>query len=215
MAMLRNIMQKKLVLPKSYFMSDDVVGLSKDLIGKQIFTLIDGVTTSGLIVETEAYKAPEDKASHAYGNKLTERNQVMFESGGRIYVYLCYGIHHLLNIVTNSKDIPHAILIRAIEPIDGIDTMLARRNMGKLNANLTSGPGKVSQALGITTALNGHPLQYKKSHGHPLVWIQETDTKISKSAIYSGPRVGIDYAKEYVSKPWRFKLKACRWTSKP
>src|SRR5579862_540828 len=141
-------------LAESYYHSNDVVAISKDLLGKYLFTCIDGVTTGGYIVETEAYNGIVDKASHAYGNRQTPRTKTMFMQGGIAYVYLCYGIHEMFNIVTSVEGHPQAILIRAINPTDGIDIMLSRRNMSTIKPNITSGPGSVAKALGITRNIN-------------------------------------------------------------
>src|ERR1700712_3535719 len=134
-------------LPQSFYLNADVVHISKSLLGKYLFTCIDGVATGGYIVETEAYNGVIDRASHAYGNKLTPRTKTMFMQGGIAYVYLCYGIHEMFNIVTSIEGQPHAILVRAIQPAEGLDIMLCRRNMPALKPNLTSGPGSVAKAL--------------------------------------------------------------------
>ena len=136
------------MLKASYYLNDDVVFLAKDLIGKTLCTNINNKLTCGIITETEAYAGVTDKASHAYGNRRTNRTETMYSKGGVSYVYLCYGIHRLFNIVTNKKDAPHAILIRAIYPIRGIEEIVKRRGI-KFTNNLCVGPGKVSQALGI------------------------------------------------------------------
>src|SRR5580658_8234506 len=141
-------------LPESYYHSNNVVALSKDLLGKYLFTCIDGITTGGYIVETEAYNGIVDKASHAYGNRQTPRTQTMFQQGGIAYVYLCYGIHEMFNIVTSVEGQPHAILIRAIQPTEGLDIMLQRRNMLAVKPNITMGPGSLAQALGISRNIN-------------------------------------------------------------
>ncbi len=154
-----------------------------------------------MIIETEAYRGPEDKASHAYGNRRTNRTEVMYKAGGICYVYLCYGIHALFNIITNTHDIPHAVLIRALHPVDGIPWMLKRRKKSKLDAKLTSGPGTLTQALGITLAHNGLSL-----HG-PQIWIEDRGFKIDPKNIHASPRIGIDYAGEHALLPWRFTLK--------
>jgi len=114
-------------LPKSFYIRENVLQLSKELLGKVLVTNIEGIYTSGMITETEAYQAPEDKASHAYNNRRTPRTEIFYNTGGIGYVYLCYGIHYLFNVVTNKENIPHAILIRSLEPIDGIDSMMVRR----------------------------------------------------------------------------------------
>src|ERR1700733_1258040 len=137
-------------LPETYYHNTDVVALSRDLIGKYLFTNIDGELPGGYIVETEAYNGAFDKASHAYGNRKTKRTEVMFRQGGIVYVYLCYGIHEMLNIVTSTGGQAPAILIRAINPTDGIDIMLHRRQMLALKPNITMGPGSVAKALGIS-----------------------------------------------------------------
>ena len=184
-------------LPLKYFQDDDVVGLARDLIGKCLFTKMDGILTGGIIVETEAYRAPEDKASHAFGGRRTRRNEAMYGKGGTAYVYKCYGIHSLFNIVTNKKEIPHAILIRAIKPTHGIDLMLKRRGKAKVDKALSGGPGTLSQALGIDVSHNRMPL-------NSLIWLE--DHQISLENIQATPRIGIDYAGEDALLPWRFVL---------
>lgn len=194
-------------IPKDFFLRSDVVKISKELICKKLVTEINGIRTSGIITETEAYRAPEDKASHAYNNRKTERTKTFFAEGGVAYVYLCYGIHNLFNIVTNKADIPHAILIRAIKPEEGIDEMLKRRNKSKLTPALSVGPGSLSQALGITRAHNEIDLTGN------TIWLEE-GIAIKSSDIEACKRVGINYAEEYVHKLWRFKLKNSVWTCK-
>ena len=119
------------VLPFEFYQRSNPVLIAKELLGKSLVTQINGIQTSGIIVETEAYKAPQDKASHAYGMRRTARTKTMFEPGGRAYVYLCYGIHHLFNVVSGPLNMPHAILIRAVEPQSGTEKMLLRRKMKK------------------------------------------------------------------------------------
>ena len=131
-------------LPKSFYTRTDVVQISKDLLGKHLVTNFDGQRTVGKIVETEAYRAPDDKACHAHLNRFTKRTQVMFEEGGVAYVYLCYGIHHLFNIVTAKEGMAHAILVRGIEPVENVELMMERRGMDKLKTQLTAGPGVLS-----------------------------------------------------------------------
>ena len=140
---------KVYVLPKNFYQNDDVVQLAKELLGKLIITQIDGKITSGIIVETEAYRGPDDKGCHAFGGRYTERTKTMYAQGGTVYVYICYGIHPMLNIVTGPEGDAHAILIRALEPLEGIEIMLKRRNVLSLNPELTNGPGKLAVALGI------------------------------------------------------------------
>lgn len=193
-------------LKKSFYIREDVLELSKELLGKVLVTDIDGMITSGIITETEAYQAPEDKASHAYNNRRTARTEIFYNTGGIGYVYLCYGIHNLFNVVTNKKDVPHAILIRSIEPIDGIDCMMIRRKKTKFDKTLTTGPGALSQALGI------NKLHNKISLTGDTIWIE--DRSIQVEHICATTRVGIDYAEEYKDKPWRYYIEGNKWVSK-
>lgn len=194
-------------LPLNFYLNEDVIDIGKSLLGKCLFTKIDNVITGGMIVETESYKGIEDKACHAYMGKKTIKNEAMFEKGGIAYVYLCYGMHSLLNVVTNQKDKPDAVLIRAIEPLVGIETMLLRRNKTKLERALTAGPGSLSKALGISKKQN------KVAFNTKDLWIEDRNIEIPKKDIISSKRVGIDYAEEYVDKPWRFRIKESQWTS--
>ncbi len=178
------------------------------LLGKVLFTKIDNIITAGIIVETEAYSGPEDKASHAYNNRRTQRTKTMYLQGGVGYVYLCYGMHHLFNVVTGSKEVPHAILIRAVEPLHGVEEMLKRRQMKVLKPSLTAGPGALSKALGITKVHDGCSLLQSP------IWVEDHGICVSKKEIIASPRVGIDYAEEYKDMPWRFRLKNSIWTSK-
>lgn len=184
-----------MILPLSFYQRDAVVVIAQELIGKWLFTNIDGIITGGMITETEAYAGPEDKASHAYNNRRTERTEVMFHAGGVAYVYLCYGIHNLLNVVTNIEGIPHAILIRATTAEVGIETMLKRRKKKKVDESLTRGPGSVCQALGIDRRHNGCSLQSTQ------LWIEDRSAAANYIAT---PRIGIDYAQEHALLPWRF-----------
>jgi DNA-3-methyladenine glycosylase len=185
-------------LPLKYFQQDDVVALSKEILGKVIYTKINGKTTAGIITETEAYAGINDKASHAYGGKITKRNEVMYHNGGVAYVYLCYGLHYLFNVVTNIKNIPHAILIRSIYPILGIEEILRRRNLKHLSKNSTIGPGKVTQALGINLSHNGILLNGKQ------IWIENRGIIIPENKINVGTRIGVEYAQEDALLPYRF-----------
>lgn len=189
-----------MILNPDYYIQEDVVQLSRDLIGKYLLTRFEGTVTGGMIIETEAYRGPEDKASHAYNYRRTKRNEVMYHKGGICYVYICYGIHSLFNIVTNCEGTPHAILIRAIKPEIGIENMIIRRGKKSLLTTLTSGPGTLTQALGITKAHNGLPLT------GPEIWIEDRGLRIPFEHIQSGPRIGIDYAGVHAALPWRFLL---------
>lgn len=187
-------------LPLHFYQQDDVLDISRKLLGKYLFTYFNDTLTGGMIIETEAYRAPEDRASHAYGMRRTKRNEMMYATGGVCYVYLCYGLHSLFNIVTNQKEIPHAILIRAIKPQVGIETMLKRRNKQKIDCYLTGGPGTLSQALGINIFHNGLDLTGSE------IWIEESGDCIEAEKIATLPRIGVDYAGEDALLPWRFKL---------
>jgi DNA-3-methyladenine glycosylase len=196
-------------LPKSFYLGSDVVSISKSLLGKYLFTCIDGLLTGGYIVETEAYNGVVDKASHAYGNRLTPRTKIMFEEGGIAYIYLCYGIHEMLNVVVSPEGTPHAILIRAIEPTTGIDIMLARKQMEILKPNITAGPGSVAKAMGISRKINGISLE------SDMLWIEEKGLSFSDDQIAAVPRIGVAYAGEDALLPYRFYVKRNIYVSKP
>lgn len=185
-------------IPAAYYLNENVVEIATDLIGKVLCTRINGVITSGIICETEAYAGINDKASHAYGGRRTQRTETMFSKGGIAYVYLCYGIHHLFNVVTNQEDIPHAVLVRGIFPLDGIESMKKRKNISRLTKGWSIGPGNVSKVLGITTKLDGFNLTGNK------IWIEDQSLKIDKNKIIAGPRVGVDYAGEDAKLSYRF-----------
>ncbi len=196
-------------LDLSFYRGDDVLQISKDLLGKVLCSYHpDEGITSGIIVETEAYAGAIDRASHAYGNRRTDRTEVMYEPGGVAYVYLCYGIHSLFNVITGYKDVPHAVLVRALEPLDGLDIMLRRRNMKKVEPRVTAGPGMLTQAMGITTKDDGTELDGKR------IWIVNGGREVKDDEIIASPRVGVDYAGEDAHLPYRFRIKDNEWTSK-
>lgn len=195
-------------LPISFYRQTDVVEIAKQLIGKYLFTKVNGVITGGKIVETEAYQGWDDKACHANNGKKTARNKVLYEEGGVAYAHLCYGIHVLLTIATNVKGKASGVLIRAIEPTDGIDTMLIRRNMTKLQTRLTAGPGCLTKALQVKVT------DYGKSLTSDTLWIEDRQLVLQAAQIIATPRIGIDYAGEDAKKPWRFCLKNNKWVSK-
>ena len=197
-------------LPQSFYLREDVVQISKDLLGKYLVTNFDQKITVGKIVETEAYRAPDDKACHAHLNRFTERTKVMFEPGGTAYIYLCYGIHHLFNIVTAPKGMAHAVLIRGVEPVENVNVMLQRRGFEKIKYNLTAGPGTLTKALGISKKQNGIDLLAEESP----IWIEDRGEVILEKNIIASPRVGIDYAEECALWDWRFRVKDSRWTSR-
>lgn len=187
-------------LGKDYFLQSDVLFIAEDLIGKYLFTKIGGQLAGGVITETEAYKGTTDKASHAYGGKRTKRNETMYAEGGILYVYLCYGMHHLLNFVTNQAGIPDAVLLRAIFPTHGEELMLQRNGKSHITANAGKGPGKLSKILGITTRHDGHPIP------SDLIWVEDRGLKISPHDIERTPRIGVDFAQEDAALPYRFVL---------
>lgn len=192
-------------LPKAFYLRKNVVLIAKELLGKSLLTCINGQITGGLIVETEAYSYRE-RGCHAYMGKMTARNRVMFEEGGVAYVYLCYGIHNLFNVVVNGKDKPEAVLVRALQPIQGEDVMKKRMRASSIK-RITSGPGKLTKALGIDRSCNGNDLSSSE------LWIEDGVT-IRKKEIVSAPRIGIDYAGEDAKLPWRFFIKDNEWVSK-
>lgn len=199
-------MHKK--LPTDFYERDDVVQISRELIGKVLCSNINGIFTSGIIVEAEAYNGRTDRACHAYPEIRTPRTSILYEHPGAAYVYLCYGIHHLFNIVTNRKGLADAILIRGLEPLEGIEHMLKRRGKVNLQPSLTNGPGKLTQAMGITTHHYGTDLQGDK------IWIEDRGLRYDESQIVSAARIGVDYAGEDAFLPWRFYLKNSKWVSK-
>jgi len=185
-------------LPKAFYAREDVLAVARDLLGR-VLVVPDrgGGRVSGIIVETEAYRGPEDRASHAFGGRRTARTETMYGPGGTAYVYFVYGMYHQFNVVTNAVDVPHAILVRALEPLEGIERMRRRRGRRETE-RLASGPGKLCIALGIDRSLDRADL------AGPRVWIEEGPRRVPSSAIARGPRVGIDYAGPWAKRPWRF-----------
>lgn len=190
----------KLQLP--FYRRDDVVKVSRELLGKVLCTRVNGGLTKIVITETEAYAGVGDRASHAYGGRRTKRTEPMFGAGGTAYVYLCYGIHHLFNVVTAGAGTPHAILVRAGRPLHGKTLMQKRRGKTAIDKTLLAGPGSVSKAMGITTKLTGTSLLGDK------IWIEDQGLAVDTNAITTGPRVGIDYAAEDAARPYRFILRS-------
>ncbi len=197
-------------LPRTFFTRADVVAISRELLGKVLVTEWDGHRSSGIIVETEAYRGPDDQACHAWMNRRTRRTEVMFTRGGHAYVYLCYGIHHLFNIVTGERDMPHAVLVRALEPLENLPLMLERRQLERVERRLTAGPGTLSQALGIRTTHSGTLLTRADSP----IWLDDLGISVTDDDILAGPRVGIPYAGESRHWPWRFRVASSPWTSR-
>ena len=185
-------------LQKDFYIREDVVLIAKELLGKVLITNFNGAISAGIITETEAYAGINDRASHAFGGRRTARTEIMYATGGTAYVYLCYGIHHLFNVVTNQKDIPHAVLIRALKPIEGMDVILKRRKQKETSNKLSSGPGTLSQALGIQTSHSGENLLGNK------IWIEDRGINFPDIEIIKSPRIGVDYAGADALLPYRF-----------
>ena len=196
-------------LQLSYYLNSDVIFLANDLLGKVLYTQIHGEITAGIIVETEAYFGVDDKASHAYGGRHTNRTQTLYGQGGIAYVYLCYGIHNLFNVVTSVKGEPHAVLIRAVEPLTGKELIEFRRNMPVTKAAISAGPGSAARALGIDRSFNEKDLTGEE------VWIEDHGIRYSPDDIIACPRVGVAYAQDHADLPWRFFIKGNKYVSKP
>jgi DNA-3-methyladenine glycosylase len=194
-------------LDYSFYNRPDPALIAKELLGKILVTQFNRVITSGRIVETEAYAGIMDRASHAFGGRRTKRTEVMYQKGGIAYVYLCYGIHHLFNVVTNKLELPHAILIRALEPIEGIGVMLKRMGKKKLDFSLTRGPGNVSKALGLDTHHSGASLFNDE------IFIGDDGFKIKRGSIMATERIGVSYAGEDAKLPYRFLIKSSPYLS--
>lgn len=188
-------------LPSSFYTSTDVLYIAKELLGKLLITQFDGSVCIGRIVETEAYLGETDRASHAFGGRRTSRTETMYLKGGVTYVYLCYGIHHLINVVTGPQNLPHAVLIRAIEPVHGREIMMKRMQRQKWDKRIGSGPGNVTKALGIT--LIHHAVSCLSDH----LFIASDGYVLADDQIKTTPRIGVDYAGDDAAKPYRFVVK--------
>lgn len=184
-----------------FYRRADVLLVARELLGKLLVTKWDGILTAGRIVECEAYAGAGDRASHASGGRRTNRNEIMYGEGGYSYVYLCYGIHHLFNVVTNIAEIPHAVLIRSIEPVKGIEAMLDRTRKQSPDFTFTRGPGNLSKALGISTAHTGLLLTGKE------LFLADDGFRYNKNEIAASPRIGVDYAGDDALLPYRFFVK--------
>ena len=195
-------------LPESFYQDDEVVSLSSKLLGKYLFTCVDGQLTGGINVETEAYRGPEDRGSHAYNHRRTARNEIMYSEGGVVYMYICYGIHDMLNIVTGKEGESHAILIRAIEPTVGLDIIRERRGFVNDDKRLCKGPGALAKALGLKKLHNGISLQSDE------IWIEDRSNAIAEESIVACPRIGLNIEEPYKSIPWRFYIKGNKYVSR-
>lgn len=188
-------------LPLSFYQRNNVLQIAEEMLGKLLVTKVNSAFTSGRIVEVEAYNGVTDKASHAFGGRRTKRNEIMYADGGVAYVYLCYGIHHLFNVVTSRQEIPHAILIRALEPVKGIDMMLKRTGKKILDNTFTRGPGNLSKAMGIHIKFSGTSLRSEE------LFLANDGFTFNKKEITASPRVGVDYAGNDAFLPYRFFIK--------
>lgn len=195
-----HLSSRPVILPRDFYLREDVVRVSRDLLGKVLCSRVNGAVTRAMITETEAYAGEGDRASHAWGGRRTRRTEPMYRAGGTAYVYLCYGLHHLFNVVTAPAETPHAVLVRAAEPVDGLTLMLKRRRKRKADRTFMAGPGSLAQALGITTRLTGTSLLGKR------VWIEDHGVAVAEAEVAVGPRVGIDYAGEDAARPYRFRI---------
>ena len=190
-------------LPAEFYNRTDVVQIARELLGKVLYTSFNTEITAGIIIETEAYAGAIDKASHAYNNRCTARTEIMYREGGCAYVYLCYGIHSLFNIVTSVKDDPHAVLIRGIEPMHGTEIMKYRKGKINLIPKDGIGPGNITQLLGIRVEHSGLKL-YNNSNAEKRIWVQDEGIQVLDSDVKTSPRIGVDYAGEDAKLPYRF-----------
>lgn len=196
-------------LPLSFYRRNDAVLVARELLGKHVFSRIDGELTGGVIVETEAYQGPEDRGSHAYMYRKTARNEMMYSAGGVVYMYICYGIHDMLNVVTGDDGVSHAVLIRAVEPRVGIDIMRERRKIFNEDTRLCRGPGALAKALGLVKAHNGIDLW------EDTIWIEDRKEPVNDDEIIASARIGMNFDGPYKTIPWRFYVKGNRNVSKP
>jgi len=195
------------MLGRDFYICTDTVSVARKLIGKKLVTFIGGRISSGIISETEAYTGVTDRASHAWGGRKTRRTEVMYRVGGTAYVYLCYGMHAMFNVVTGPEEDPQAILIRGIQPIDGLELMQKRR--GRINGKgFTDGPGKVALALGILPQHSGLDLVAGSvASDVPAIWIEDTEVPVPVNRIFTTTRIGVDYAGPDALLPYRFVMK--------
>lgn len=195
-----------MILDQKFYLNNDVVFVAKQLIGKVLYTRIGNNVSAGIIIETEAYAGVDDKASHAYNNKLTPRTEIMYKEGGYAYIYLIYGMHSLFNVVTNKSGIPHAILVRSIFPIQGFNYMESRigKKLNKFKNGI--GPGRLSKLLGINYKMTGMPLV--DNQNGDAIWIENQNIIIPKRKIQIGKRIGVEYAKEDADRLYRFWIDA-------
>jgi DNA-3-methyladenine glycosylase len=196
-------------LGRDFYARADTLRVARELLGKRLVVpAADGARVSGRVVEVEAYLGVEDRAAHSYGGRRTRRTETMYAAGGTAYVFFVYGMHHQFNVVTGPAGMPHAVLVRAVEPEEGIELMRARRPVSK-ERELTSGPGKLCRALGLDLTFDGEDL----TEGG-RVWLEETGVEFKPGQIAAGPRIGVAYAAEDALKPWRFRVEGNEYVSR-
>ena len=197
------------ILERDFYTRADTLRVARELLGKRLVVPSEtGARVSGRVVETEAYLGAEDRAAHSFGGRRTRRTETMFGVGGTAYVFFVYGMHHQFNVVTGPEGLPHAVLVRAVEPDEGVDLMRERRPVSK-ERELTSGPGKLCRALGLDLSHDGEDL----TRG-ARVWLEETGVRFEPDEIASGPRIGVDYAGDDALRPWRFWVKGNVYVSR-
>lgn len=199
---------KRRKLDRAFYRQADVVEAARGLLGKVLVTRVGGLRTAGRIVEAEAYCGRGDRACHAHGGRRTSRNEVMYGEGGHAYVYLCYGMHTLFNVVTNRARCADAVLVRAIEPVEGVAEMARRTGKKAEDYRLGAGPGLLTRSLGITREMSGVSLLGDE------IWIEDWGEEVRAEEIVASPRVGVGYAGGDASLPWRFRVKGNRWVSR-
>jgi DNA-3-methyladenine glycosylase len=198
---------KRKKLDPSFYDRKDVVRIARNLVGKILVTEFEGIRTAGRIVETEAYAGVHDRASHAFGGRRTQRNEHLYGAPGTIYIYICYGMHHLFNVITNKKNIPHGVLIRALEPLQGIDYMLERTGKTVADYTLTKGPGNLARAMGMSKIHTGGNLFSKE------IYIEDDGMRYKKDEIIVTKRIGVESAREDAELLYRFIVKGNPYVS--
>jgi DNA-3-methyladenine glycosylase len=194
-------------LDRSFYDRKDVVKIARELLGKILVTRWDGVRSSGRIVETEAYAGVNDRACHAFGGRRTARTADLYGAPGTVYIYICYGMHHLFNVITNKKEIPHAVLVRALEPLEGIEQMLTRTGKTIAEYTLTKGPGNLARAMGMSKLHSGGDVFSEE------IFIEDDGLRYKKDQIVVTKRIGVESAREDAELPYRFIVKGNPWVS--
>ena len=200
-------MGKPKKLDISFYDRKDVVQIAKELLGKILITQVEGIRCSGRIVETEAYAGVYDRASHAFGGRRTARSEHLYGGPGTVYVYICYGMHHLFNVITNKKDIPHGVLIRALEPMEGVGQMLIRSGKELSDFTITKGPGNLARAMGISKLYTGGDLFSEE------IFIADDRLRYKKDQIGITKRIGVESAREDAELPYRFIVRGSPYVS--